>query len=82
MSPPEVRRGDLIGYSCDACQDLHRDVVVFRPIGDEVRVCAGCLRAGLSLLGYLVVPAIPTSAEDEAIVDRLMASRGPAGVPL
>lgn len=82
MSPPEVRTGDLVGYSCDACQGLAKTVVVFHPIGDEVRVCGPCMRAGLGLLGYLVVPAIPTSAEDDAIVDRLMAARGPAGVPL
>ena len=82
MSPPEVRTGDLVGYSCDACQDLHKTVVVFHPIGDEVRLCGACMRHGLSLLWHVVVPVIPTSPDDEAIVDRLMAARGPAGVPL
>lgn len=82
MTPPEVRTGDLVGYPCDACQDLRREVVVFHPIGDEVRLCGACMRHGLSLLGYLVVPVVPTSADDEAVVDRLMAARGPAGVPL
>lgn len=71
-APPEVRTGDLVGYPCDACQDLHKTVVVFHPVGDEVRLCGACMRHGLSLLGYLVVPVVPSSPDDEAIVDRLL----------
>lgn len=68
--PPEIRTGDPIGYTCDACQDLHRDVVVFRPVGDEVRMCKSCLREGLALFGLTPFrvthsTARPVSVEEE-----------------
>jgi hypothetical protein len=50
MSPTRRDAKAGVQWTCDACQDLHDSVAVFHPIGDEVKVCVKCLRAGLVLL--------------------------------
>lgn len=75
MIPPEVKTSALVERICDACQDLHKTVVVFHPVGDEVRICEGCAAKALRLLGYVAVPLLPVSDEDDRIVAALMARR-------